>query len=130
MVEVSTQASQRPEGLNESYRIPLATRQRLYANNLACRAGMVLEELRNAEKFETMPSAVAASASKDMVVLELDGFWRGNGGFGCKDMFHGQRVGSRSGSTVFRSEVEFADGRESEMQQGECNGDIGLAITG
>lgn len=60
------------------YRIPLATRQRSWANELICRAGIVLEEPRDVEKFVRMLRVAIRRASKDMVGLEKDEFWRGN----------------------------------------------------
>ena len=54
----------------QGHRIPLATRQMSWANDLTCRSGMVLEEPRNVEKFARMPRAAVRSDSKDMMGLE------------------------------------------------------------
>ena len=67
---IGVQGEQPIGSLDGSYRIPPATRQRSWARDFTCRAGMVLEEPREVEKFVRMLPVAMRSASKDMVYLE------------------------------------------------------------
>ena len=69
-LETGIQVKRGIESPDRSYRTPLATRQRSWAREFTCRAGMSLEEPRATEKFARIPPVATSNGSKDMAVSE------------------------------------------------------------